>query len=493
MTATVSDTASSRSGQPVVGRVARVIGPVVDIEFPADAIPEIYNALTVDIDLATRGEGEGTLTMTLEVAQHLGDALVRAIALKPTDGLVRGAIVRDTGHPISVPVGDVTKGHVFDVTGEVLNLKEGERLEISERWPIHRKAPNFDQLEAKTHMFETGIKVIDLLTPYVQGGKIGLFGGAGVGKTVLIQEMIYRVANNHNGVSVFAGVGERTREGNDLIEEMTESGVIAQTALVFGQMDEPPGTRLRVALSALTMAEYFRDVQKQDVLLFIDNIFRFTQAGSEVSTLLGRMPSAVGYQPNLADEMGQLQERITSTRGHSITSLQAIYVPADDYTDPAPATTFAHLDATTELSREIASRGLYPAVDPLASTSRILDPRYVGQQHYETATRVKTILQRNKELQDIIAILGVDELSEEDKTVVARARRIQQFLSQNTYMAEQFTSVPGSTVPMSETVEAFSKIADGEFDHIAEQAFFNIGGLEDLERNWARIQKDYGL
>jgi F-type H+-transporting ATPase subunit beta len=493
MTATVTEASSSRSGGPTVGRVARVIGPVVDIEFPADAIPEIYNALTVDIDLASRGEGQGTLTMTLEVAQHLGDALVRAVALKPTDGLVRGAIVTDTGKPISVPVGDVTKGHVFDVTGEVLNLKEGEKLEITERWPIHRKAPNFDQLESKTQMFETGIKVIDLLTPYVQGGKIGLFGGAGVGKTVLIQEMIYRVANNHNGVSVFAGVGERTREGNDLIEEMTESGVIKQTALVFGQMDEPPGTRLRVALSALTMAEYFRDVQKQDVLLFIDNIFRFTQAGSEVSTLLGRMPSAVGYQPNLADEMGQLQERITSTRGHSITSLQAIYVPADDYTDPAPATTFAHLDATTELSREIASRGLYPAVDPLASTSRILDPRYVGQEHYDTATRVKTILQRNKELQDIIAILGVDELSEEDKTVVARARRIQQFLSQNTYMAEQFTSVPGSTVPMSETVEAFSKIADGEFDHISEQAFFNIGGLEDLERNWARIQKDYGL
>ncbi|WP_298459388.1 F0F1 ATP synthase subunit beta [uncultured Cellulomonas sp.] len=493
MTATVTETGSSRSGQPTIGRVARVIGPVVDIEFPADAIPEIYNALTVDIDLASRGEGEGTLTMTLEVALHLGDALVRAIALKPTDGLVRGAIVTDTGQPISVPVGDVTKGHVFDVTGEVLNAKEGERIEVTERWPIHRKAPNFDQLESKTQMFETGIKVIDLLTPYVQGGKIGLFGGAGVGKTVLIQEMIYRVANNHNGVSVFAGVGERTREGNDLIEEMTDSGVIKQTALVFGQMDEPPGTRLRVALSALTMAEYFRDVQKQDVLLFIDNIFRFTQAGSEVSTLLGRMPSAVGYQPNLADEMGQLQERITSTRGHSITSLQAIYVPADDYTDPAPATTFAHLDATTELSREIASRGLYPAVDPLASTSRILDPRYVGQEHYDTATRVKSILQRNKELQDIIAILGVDELSEEDKTVVGRARRIQQFLSQNTYMAEQFTSVPGSTVPMSETVEAFSKIADGEFDHISEQAFFNIGGLEDLERNWARIQKDYGL
>ncbi|EYR63547.1 ATP F0F1 synthase subunit beta [Actinotalea ferrariae CF5-4] len=492
MTATATDAATPNAGAPGTGRVARVIGPVVDIEFPTDAIPEIYNALEVDVDTSVLGQDDGVFTLRLEVAQHLGESMVRAIALKPTDGLVRGAVVRDTGAPISVPVGDATLGHVFNVTGEVLNLKEGERLEVTERWPIHRKPPAFDQLEAKTQMFETGIKVIDLLTPYVQGGKIGLFGGAGVGKTVLIQEMIYRVANNHNGVSVFAGVGERTREGNDLIEEMTESGVIKQTALVFGQMDEPPGTRLRVALSALTMAEYFRDVQKQDVLLFIDNIFRFTQAGSEVSTLLGRMPSAVGYQPNLADEMGQLQERITSTRGHSITSLQAIYVPADDYTDPAPATTFAHLDATTELSREIASRGLYPAVDPLTSTSRILDPRYVGQEHYETATRVKSILQRNKELQDIIAILGVDELSEEDKIVVARARRIQQFLSQNTYMATQFTNVPGSTVPMSETIEAFKKIADGEFDHIAEQAFFNIGGLEDLERNWARIQKEIG-
>ncbi|GIG55304.1 F0F1 ATP synthase subunit beta [Demequina activiva] len=480
------------STKPVVGRVARVIGPVVDIEFPADAIPDIYNALTVDIDLSAQGEDEGILHMTLEVAQHLGDNMVRAIALKPTDGLVRGATVEDTGEAISVPVGDVTKGHVFNVTGEVLNAQEGETIEVTERWPIHRKPPAFDQLESKTEMFETGIKSIDLLTPYVQGGKIGLFGGAGVGKTVLIQEMIYRVANNHNGVSVFAGVGERTREGNDLIEEMTESGVINQTALVFGQMDEPPGTRLRVALSALTMAEYFRDVQSQDVLLFIDNIFRFTQAGSEVSTLLGRMPSAVGYQPNLADEMGQLQERITSTRGHSITSLQAIYVPADDYTDPAPATTFAHLDATTELSREIASRGLYPAIDPLTSTSRILDPRYVGQKHYETANSVKSILQRNKELQDIIAILGVDELSEEDKIIVARARKIQQFLSQNTYMAEQFTSVPGSTVPLSETIEAFSGLVEGKYDHISEQAFFNIGGLEDLEKNWNRIQKEIG-
>ena len=365
--------------------------------------------------------------------------MVRAISLQPTDGLVRGAQVRDTGSPITVPVGDVTKGHVFNMLGEPLNLEEGEELDVKERWSIHRKAPAFDQLESKTKMFETGIKVIDLLTPYVQGGKIGLFGGAGVGKTVLIQEMIARVAKDHGGVSVFAGVGERTREGNDLIAEMDEAGVIGQTALVFGQMDEPPGTRLRVALSALTMAEYFRDVQNQDVLLFIDNIFRFTQAGSEVSTLLGRMPSAVGYQPNLADEMGTLQERITSTRGHSITSMQAIYVPADDYTDPAPATTFAHLDATTELSREIASLGIYPAVDPLTSTSRILSAEYIGQAHYDCAIRIKQILQRNKELQDIIAILGVDELSEEDKIIVSRARRIQRFLSQNTYVAKQFT------------------------------------------------------
>ncbi len=484
--------ATQPSGAQAIGRVARVIGPVVDIEFPADAIPDMYNALELDIDLRGQGEGEGEeiLHMTLEVEQHLGDNMVRAIALKPTDGLVRGTEVRDTGAPISVPVGDVTLGRVFNVIGEVLNAEPGETTEITERWPIHRQPPAFDQLEPKTKMFETGIKVIDLLTPYVEGGKIGLFGGAGVGKTVLIQEMIYRVANNHNGVSVFAGVGERTREGNDLIAEMTESGVIKQTALVFGQMDEPPGVRLRVALSALTMAEYFRDVQRQDVLLFIDNIFRFTQAGSEVSTLLGRMPSAVGYQPTLADEMGRLQERITSTRGHSITSLQAIYVPADDYTDPAPATTFAHLDATTELSREIASRGLYPAVDPLASSSRILNPRFVGKDHYKTASAVKAILQRNKELQDIIAILGVDELSEEDRIIVSRARKIQQFLSQNTYMATQFTSVPGSTVPLTETVEAFSGIVKGDFDQISEQAFFNIGGLEDLEKNWARIQKE---
>ncbi|MDR2348289.1 MAG: F0F1 ATP synthase subunit beta [Bifidobacteriaceae bacterium] len=492
MTDTAVEAQVARDRAPAKGRVARVIGPVVDVEFPGDAIPEIYNALTTQIELEEAGAGVRQVTVTLEVEQHLGDNLVRAIAMKPTDGLVRGAEVLDTGGPIAVPVGDVTKGHVFNVIGQALNLEPGEKLAVTERWGIHRDPPPFDELEGRTQMFETGIKVIDLLTPYVQGGKIGLFGGAGVGKTVLIQEMIYRVANNHDGVSVFAGVGERTREGNDLIQEMSESGVIKQTALVFGQMDEPPGVRLRVALSALTMAEYFRDVQHQDVLLFIDNIFRFTQAGSEVSTLLGRMPSAVGYQPTLADEMGELQERITSTRGHSITSMQAIYVPADDYTDPAPATTFAHLDATTELSRDIASRGLYPAVDPLASTSRILDPRYVGEAHYATATRVKQILQRNKELQDIIAILGVDELSEEDKIVVNRARRIQQFLSQNTYMATQFTGVPGSTVPLAETIEAFSRIADGEFDHVAEQAFFNIGGLEDLERNWARLQKELG-
>ena len=468
------------------GRIARVIGPVVDIEFPPDQLPDMYNALHVTF----KGMGGEESTMTLEVAQHLGDNIVRTIALKPTDGLVRGAKVVDTGAPISVPVGDITKGHVFNVIGDCLNLTPGEELDVKERWSIHRNPPTFDKLESKTQMFETGIKVIDLLTPYVQGGKIGLFGGAGVGKTVLIQEMIQRVAQDHGGVSVFAGVGERTREGNDLIHEMEDAGVLDKTAMVFGQMDEPPGTRLRVALSGLTMAEYFRDVQNQDVLLFIDNIFRFTQAGSEVSTLLGRMPSAVGYQPNLADEMGQLQERITSAGGHSITSLQAIYVPADDYTDPAPATTFAHLDATTNLSRDIASRGLYPAVDPLASTSRILDPRYVGKDHYETATRVKMILQKNKELQDIIAILGVDELSEEDKVTVSRARRIEQFLSQNTYMAEKFTGVPGSTVPLGETIEAFRRIAEGKYDHVPEQAFFNIGGIEDLERAWAKIQKD---
>ena len=465
------------------GRVSRVTGPVVDVEFPVEAMPALFNALKVNITI-----GDTTRELTLEVAQHIGDNMIRAISMQPTDGLTRGAEVRDTGDAITVPVGDVTKGHVWNTLGEPLDVPAAS-LDIKERWGIHRSAPTFDQLEAKTEVFETGIKVIDLLTPYVKGGKIGLFGGAGVGKTVLIQEMIYRVAENFGGVSVFAGVGERTREGNDLFLEMTETGVIEKTALVFGQMDEPPGTRLRVALGALTMAEYFRDVQKQDVLLFIDNIFRFTQAGSEVSTLLGRMPSAVGYQPTLADEMGMLQERITSTRGHSITSLQAIYVPADDLTDPAPATTFAHLDATTVLSRPISELGIYPAVDPLDSTSRILDPRFIGDDHYSTATRVKQILQRYKELQDIIAILGIDELSEEDKILVGRARRIQRFLSQNTFVAKVFTGIDGSYVPVKETIEAFTAIADGQFDHFPEQAFFLCGGLDDLEKNARELQK----
>ncbi|MFJ1704240.1 F0F1 ATP synthase subunit beta [Kitasatospora sp. NPDC088346] len=480
MTTTVEPTTAT-------GRVARVIGPVVDVEFPVDAIPDMFNALHVEVD---NPDGSGKKILTLEVAQHLGDGLVRGISMQPTDGLVRGAQVSDTGSAISVPVGQITKGKVFNALGEVLNVDKDEfESQVEVRWPIHRKAPAFKDLESKTEMFETGIKVIDLLTPYVQGGKIGLFGGAGVGKTVLIQEMIYRVAENFGGVSVFAGVGERTREGNDLIHEMVDSGVLDKTALVFGQMDEPPGTRLRVALSALTMAEYFRDVEQQDVLLFIDNIFRFTQAGSEVSTLLGRMPSAVGYQPNLADEMGLLQERITSTRGHSITSMQAIYVPADDLTDPAPATTFAHLDATTVLSRPISEKGIYPAVDPLDSTSRILDPRYIAQDHYETAVRIKGILQKYKDLQDIIAILGIDELSEDDKITVHRARRIERFLSQNTYVAKQFTGVEGSTVPLSETIEAFNAIADGKYDSVPEQAFFMCGGIEDLEKNAADLAK----
>ena len=467
------------------GRVVRVIGPVVDVEFPRDAMPEIYHALHVDVELS--GESR---TLTLEVAQHLGDNMVRAISMQPTDGMVRGVEVRSTGAPISVPVGEVTKGRVFNAIGECLNLRPGEELDVQERWAIHRKAPAFADLEPKTEMLETGIKVLDLLAPYVRGGKIGLFGGAGVGKTVLIQEMIIRVARNFGGTSVFAGVGERTREGNDLILEMGETGVLGDTALVFGQMDEPPGTRLRVALSALTMAEYFRDVANQEVLLFIDNIFRFTQAGSEVSTLLGRMPSAVGYQPTLADEMGQLQERITSVRGKAITSMQAIYVPADDYTDPAPHTTFTHLDATTNLERRISDKGIYPAVDPLASSSRILAPEYVGAEHYAVASEVKRILQRYQDLQDIIAILGMDELSEEDKITVGRARRIERFLSQNTFAAKQFTGVEGSFVPVKETVEAFKKLTEGEYDHYPEQAFFMCGGLEDLERNAHKLMKD---
>jgi len=476
MTATVENPAESGAQAAGTGRVARVIGPVVDVEFSAEQMPEIYNALHVDVTY-----GDDTRTLTLEVAQHIGDDVVRAISMQPTDGLVRGAQVTDTGAPITVPVGDVTKGHVFNVLGETLDVPTSS-LKVTERWPIHRKAPEIDQLEPRTEMFVTGIKVLDLLTPYARGGKIGLFGGAGVGKTVLIQEMIRRVAKNFGGVSVFAGVGERTREGNDLVLEMTETDVIKDTALVFGQMDEPPGTRLRVGLSALTMAEYFRDVQKQDVLLFIDNIFRFTQAGSEVSTLLGRMPSAVGYQPTLADEMGELQERITSTRGHSITSMQAIYVPADDITDPAPHTTFAHLDATTVLSRAIVEKGIYPAVDPLDSTSRILDPRYIGQEHYDVARQVQEILQRYNELQDIIAILGIDELSEEDRTTVQRARRIERFLSQPMYVAEQFTGQEGAFVALEETVAAFKAISEGKYDDLPEQAFYMCGGIEDVEK-----------
>jgi F-type H+-transporting ATPase subunit beta len=464
------------------GRVVRVIGPVVDVEFPAEQIPGIYNALHVD----TKVDDE-VRTLTLEVAQDIGDNVIRAISMQQTDGLVRGAEVTDTGTAISVPVGEVTKGHVFNVLGETLDVPTAS-LKITERWPIHRDPPPFDQLEARTEILETGIKVLDLLTPYVRGGKIGLFGGAGVGKTVLIQEMITRVAKSA-GVSVFAGVGERTREGNDLFIEMTDSDVIKDTALVFGQMDEPPGTRLRVGLAALTMAEYFRDVQNQDVLLFIDNIFRFTQAGSEVSTLLGRMPSAVGYQPTLADEMGQLQERITSTRGHSITSMQAIYVPADDITDPAPHTTFAHLDATTVLSRDITQKGIFPAVDPLDSTSRILDAKYVGQEHYDVAREVQRILQRYKELQDIIAILGIDELSEEDRVTVQRARRIERFLSHPMFVAEQFTGQPGVSVPLEETISSFKAISEGKYDQVPEQAFFMCGGIEDVEKKAKELER----
>ena len=463
------------------GIVKRVIGPVVDVQFPAGKLPEINNAIEVHA---------GQRRIVMEAVQQLGDNAVRCISLFSTDGLQRGCVAVDTGTSVKMPVGEATLGRMFNVIGEPIDGKGP--VNATEYLPIHREAPAFTDIAPATELLETGIKVVDLLAPYAKGGKIGLFGGAGVGKTVLIQEMIQRVAQNHGGVSVFAGVGERTREGNDLIGEMDEAGVLEKTALVFGQMDEQPGTRLRVPLTALTMAEYFRDVQNQDVLLFIDNIFRFTQAGSEVSTLLGRMPSAVGYQPNLADEMGALQERITSTRGHSITSLQAIYVPADDYTDPAPATTFAHLDATTELSRDIASKGIYPAVDPLSSTSRILDPRYVGQAHYDCANRVKAILQRNKELQDIIALIGIDELGEEDKTTVNRARKIEQFLGQNFYVAEKFTGRPGSYVPADETIEAFTRICDGVYDDVPEQAFSGIGGIDDLEKKWHDMQKEYG-
>jgi F-type H+-transporting ATPase subunit beta len=456
------------------GRIVKVAGPVVDAEFPLDALPEINFALEVDLAI-----GGVTETIKCEVAQQLGGNQIRAVALAPTDGLVRGTEIRNTGKPIMVPVGDQTLGHIFNTWGDSLDAPD---LEFTgDWWPIHREPPPFDEVEPQKKIFETGIKVIDLLGPYLEGGKIGLFGGAGVGKTVLIQEMINRVATQHGGVSVFAGVGERTREGNDLFLEMRESGVIEKAALVFGQMDEPPGVRLRVALSALTMAEYFRDVQRQDVLLFIDNIFRFTQAGAEVSTLLGRMPSAVGYQPTLASEMGLLQERITSLKGRSITSLQAIYVPADDITDPAPHTAFAHLDATTVLSRPLTALGIYPAVDPLDSTSRALDPQMVGEEHYKVATEVQQILQRYKDLQDIIAILGIDELSEEDKLIVARARRIQRFLSQPMFVAEQFTGQAGIYTPMDETIASFKAVIDGEMDQYPEQAFYMVGGADDVK------------
>ena len=466
------------------GKVVAIAGPVIDVEFPRGALPELNSALEFTIMV----DGKPNVVLA-EVAQQLGDSRVRAVCLKPTDGLQRGTSVRHTGHGIQVPVGDTTLGHVWNVWGEVLDGDNKDFANV-ERWDIHRSAPAFDTLEPSKRMFETGIKVIDLLTPYLAGGKIGLFGGAGVGKTVLITEMINRVASKHGGVSVFAGVGERTREGTDLRLEMEESGVFEKAALVFGQMDEPPGVRLRVALSALTMAEYFRDVKNQDVLLFIDNIFRFVQAGSEVSTLLGRMPSAVGYQPTLADEMGQLQERITSTRGRSITSLQAVYVPADDYTDPAPFTTFTFLDATTELSRQIASLGIYPAVDPLASTSTILTPETVGDRHYAVARRVQEVLQRYKELQDIIAILGLDELSEEDRLTVARARKVQRFLSQPFYVAEVFTGVQGEYVPVAETVESFEALINGELDDVPEQAFLNVGGVEQVLAKAKALQEN---
>jgi F-type H+/Na+-transporting ATPase subunit beta len=453
------------------GHVLQVMGPVVDVKFASGQLPDIYNSLKVQI--ADRAE------LTLEVALHLGDDSVRTIAMASTDGLQRGADVLDTGAPISVPVGDVTLGRVFNVLGESIDLDE-PLTEGIRRDPIHRQAPTFDQLSTEVEILETGIKVVDLLAPYIKGGKIGLFGGAGVGKTVLIQELINNIAQEHGGISVFAGVGERTREGNDLYHEMSDSGVIKKTAMVFGQMNEPPGARMRVALTGLTMAEYFRDEQGQDVLLFIDNIFRFTQAGSEVSALLGRMPSAVGYQPTLATEMGQLQERITSTNVGSVTSIQAIYVPADDYTDPAPATTFAHLDATTNLERKLSEMGIYPAVDPLASTSRALSPEIVGEEHYEVARNVQQTLQRYRELQDIIAILGMDELSDDDKLTVARARRVQFFLSQNFHVAEQFTGQKGSYVEVKDTVKGFKDILEGKYDHIPEDAFRLVGPIEDV-------------
>ena len=487
MTVTESRPAASGDTALRTGRIVGIAGPVVDVEFPAGHLPEINTELEFTITV----DGVDT-RVPAEVAQQIGEHRVRAIALKPTDGLTRGTEVRNTGHGIQVPVGDGTLGHVWNVMGECLDTPG---YNTPDRWDIHRPAPSFDSLEPSSQMFETGVKVIDLLTPYKQGGKIGLFGGAGVGKTVLITEMITRVATNHGGVSVFAGVGERTREGTDLFLEMGETvmgdgktRVLDKAALVFGQMDEPPGVRLRVALAGVTVAEYFRDVQNQDVLLFIDNIFRFVQAGSEVSTLLGRMPSAVGYQPTLADEMGELQERITSTRGKSITSLQAVYVPADDYTDPAPFTSFTHFDGTTELSRDIAALGIYPAVDPLASTSTILDPLVVGERHYAVARRVQEVLQRYKELQDIIAILGLDELSEEDRVTVDRARKVQRFLSQPMFVAKNFTGQDGIFTPVEETIDSFEALVNGDLDHLPEQAFYMVGGAADAERKAAELQ-----
>ncbi len=452
-----------------IGTVVQIIGPVLDIKFPADALPKLLNAITID---APDGH-----TVTVEVAQHIGQDTVRCIAMQSTDGLVRGMDAKDTGAPITVPVGRENLGRIFNLLGAPVDNKPESGA--AERWPIHREAPAYEDQQPQTEILETGIKVVDLIAPYAKGGKIGLFGGAGVGKTVIIMELINNIAKQHGGISVFTGVGERTREGNDLYNEMQESGVIDKTVLVYGQMNEPPGARMRVALSGLTMAEYFRDVEGQDVLLFIDNIFRFTQAGSEVSALLGRMPSAVGYQPTLATEMGALQERITSTKKGSITSVQAVYVPADDLTDPAPATTFAHLDAKTVLSRQIASLGIYPAVDPLDSTSRILTPEMVGKDHYEVARAVQTILQRYKELQDIIAILGMDELSDEDKLTVARARKIQNFLSQPFSVAEQFTGMAGKYVPVKETVRGFKEILEGKHDNLPESAFLFVGTIEE--------------
>jgi F-type H+-transporting ATPase subunit beta len=462
------------------GKVVQVIGPVVDIEFADGYLPDIYNALRV-----VSSAGEQPIDVVVEVEQHLGEGRVRTIAMKPTDGMQRGMQVVDTGAPITVPVGPKTLGRVLNVLGEPVDFPD-QPVQSAERWPIHRQAPNLESQSTELVMFETGIKVIDLLEPYLKGGKIGLFGGAGVGKTVIIMELIHNIALKHGGVSVFAGVGERTREGNDLWLEFQESGVInlaepdkSRAALVYGQMTEPPGARMRVGLTGLTVAEYFRDAENKDVLLFIDNIFRFTQAGSEVSALLGRMPSAVGYQPTLLSEMGQLQERITSTKSGSITSVQAIYVPADDYTDPAPATTFAHLDATTNLSRAIAELGIYPAVDPLASSSRILDPRVIGNDHYTVARAVKQVLQRYKDLQDIIAILGIDELSEDDKLSVSRARKIQRFLSQPFFVAEQFTGFKGKYVPIAETIRGFREIVDGKHDALPEQAFYMVGTIDE--------------